>query len=171
MEQKSAASSFVFRWRYIALPAGILALSLVLVIFFYFRLPQEVALRFDSDGSPVNRTGRGALVFGALLLQSLFALAAFSLTRVMTAVLNRYTEPGVTAIRPEQVVMVMGNMVALPQAIILFAMLDIFSYNSFQIHLIPIWVFGIIVAVLGGIALGVFVVRTLRMANKERSID
>jgi hypothetical protein len=50
----------------------------------------------------------------------------------------------------------MGNLLALPQLIVFFAMLDIFSYNSYQIHLMPMWIFLLIVLGLATIALVVF---------------
>ena len=58
--------------------------------------------------------------------------------------------------------MVMGNMIVLPQIILCFAMLDIFSYNSYQIHLMPLWVFALIVMGLGGMALGIFFILAIR---------
>ncbi len=58
----------------------------------------------------------------------------------------------------------MGNMVALPQIILCFAMLDIFSYNSYQIHIMPLWVFALIIMGLGGIILGVFFIRAIQQA-------
>jgi uncharacterized membrane protein (DUF485 family) len=54
----------------------------------------------------------------------------------------------------------MGNLMALPQIILLFAMLDIFLYNAYQIKLIPFWVIALVVMVLGGIILGVYFIRT-----------
>ena len=56
----------------------------------------------------------------------------------------------------------MGNMVALPQIILCFAMLDIFSYNSYQMHIMPLWVFALIIMGLGGIILGIFFIRAIR---------
>jgi hypothetical protein len=53
-------------------------------------------------------------------------------------------------------------MVALPQIILGFAMLDIFSYNSYQIHLMPLWIFALIVMGLGGMALGIFFILAIR---------
>ena len=58
----------------------------------------------------------------------------------------------------------MGNMVALPQIILCFAMLDIFSYNSYQIHLMPVWIFALIIMVIGGIILGIFLFQAVRRA-------
>jgi len=54
----------------------------------------------------------------------------------------------------------MGNILALPQLIILFAMLDILSYNSYQTHILPMWLFLIVVlglATAGLLALGIFI--------------
>ena len=56
----------------------------------------------------------------------------------------------------------MGNMVALPQIILSFAMLDIFSYNAYQTRIMPLWIFALIVMVLGGIVLGVFFFSVIR---------
>jgi len=55
-----------------------------------------------------------------------------------------------------KILSLMGNMVALPQIILGFAMLDIFLYNAYQIDIMPLWIFAVIVLVLGGIILGVF---------------
>jgi hypothetical protein len=62
----------------------------------------------------------------------------------------------------EKMLSLMGNMVALPQIILGFAMLDIFSYNSYQIHLMPLWIFALIVMGLGGMALGIFFILAIR---------
>jgi hypothetical protein len=51
--------------------------------------------------------------------------------------------------------LLMGNMVALPQLVLVFAMLAIFSYNSYGIYLMPLWIFALIVMGLGGVVLGI----------------
>jgi hypothetical protein len=48
----------------------------------------------------------------------------------------------------------MGNMIVLPQIVLGFVMLDIIIYNSYRIHLMPLWVFALIVMGIGGIILG-----------------
>ncbi len=63
---------------------------------------------------------------------------------------------------------VMGNMIALPQFILTFAMLDVFLYNAYQIKFIPIWVFITIIMVLGVIILGVFFFQIIRQARRQR---
>ena len=63
-----------------------------------------------------------------------------------------------------KVLSIMGNMVALPQIILTFAMLDIFFYNAYRIHLIPLWIFALIVMVLGSIFLGVFFIQAIKQS-------
>jgi hypothetical protein len=53
-------------------------------------------------------------------------------------------------------------MIALPQLVLAFAMLAIFSYNSYGIYLMPLWVFALIVMGLGGIILGAFFFLAIR---------
>jgi hypothetical protein len=62
----------------------------------------------------------------------------------------------------------MGNMVALPQIVLGFAMVDIFVYNAYQIHLPPLWIFAVIFMVGGGIAIGVVFVRAIRWEWDKR---
>jgi len=63
----------------------------------------------------------------------------------------------------------MGNMFGLPQVILTFAMLDIFLYNAYQIRLIALWVFTLIIMVLGVVVLGVFFIKTSRQARRLRA--
>ena len=63
---------------------------------------------------------------------------------------------------------VMGNMLALPQVILTFAMLDIFLYNAYQIRLIPLWVFALIIMFLGVVVLGAFFAKSIRESRRQR---
>lgn len=56
----------------------------------------------------------------------------------------------------------MGNMMALPQIVLGFVMLDIFIYNSYRIHIMPLWIFAVIVMGAGVIVLGIFFLRAIR---------
>jgi hypothetical protein len=63
----------------------------------------------------------------------------------------------------------MGNIIALPQLIILFAMLDILGYNAYQIHILPMWLFLVVILGLATIALvvlAVFIFLRARRAMK-----
>ncbi len=167
---ENGGAAYRFHWKYIALPLAILIISVVLVLIFYSRLSEEVAYRFLTDGSPDRLAGRGAVILWTLLPQLLLTLVAVAVTRGVTRLANRYITPGSALINPERIILLMGNMIVLPQIIISFAMLDIFSYNSYQVHLLPVWVFTLIVMVLGGVILAIFSFQILRMAwkaNKE----
>jgi len=61
----------------------------------------------------------------------------------------------------------MGNMVALPQIVLCFAMLDIFSYNLYQAHIMPMWLFLLIILGLATIGLGLFLVFTFSKAKRQ----
>jgi len=158
--RKTASNeSISFRWRYIGLPVVILLLSLILTAYFYHLLPTEVAHHFQ-DGSPDKWMSRGAIIAWMLTPQFFLTLLAGAIAWGMTKLSIRFQK---TASRwVEKLLLLMGNMIALPQLILGFAMLDIFSYNSYQIHLMPLWVFALIVMGLGGIILGIFFILAIR---------
>jgi hypothetical protein len=64
---------------------------------------------------------------------------------------------------------VMGNMVALPQIILTFTLIQVFLYNAYHIKLIPVWVFAFIILISGGIVLGVVFIQAIRQARRQRT--
>jgi len=48
-------------------------------------------------------------------------------------------------------------------------MLDIFLYNACAVKLIPLWIFAVIILVLGGAVLAVFFVRAIRNLRRLRA--
>ena len=140
-----------FRWRYIALPVFFLLLAIGLVIFFYPKLPGEVAYHFR-DSLPDRWTGRGAAT--AWLLVPQFLLTGLGAAIVMGVIRLGSRSQSTAGKRSEALLLLMGNMVALPQIVLAFAMLAIFSYNSYGLYLMPLWLFAIIAMGLGGIVLG-----------------
>jgi len=148
------------------LPVVILLLSVIITAYFYHLLPVEVAYRFQTDGSPDKWLSRSAIVLWTLLPQLFLTLVAGAVTWGIAKLAGRYIPPENTGIRPERIILFMGNMIALPQIILFFAMLDIFSYNSYQIHLLPLWIFALIVIVVGGIILGILFIRAIRRVQR-----
>ena len=148
-----------FHWKYVILPVAVLLLSIILTACFYHLLPAEVAYHFE-DGSPDNWMSRGTIIAWMLIPQFFFALLAVLIVWGTTKLSTRFHQVDNAAV--ERVLPIMGNMVALPQIILSFAMLDIFSYNAYQTHIMPLWVFALIVMVLGGIVLGVFFFSVVR---------
>ncbi len=159
------ANALPFRWSYIILPVTILFLSIVLTACFYHLLPAEVAYHFKADGSADKWLSRGMIVAWTLTPQVLLTLLAAAITWGITRLNALFRQTEVSGIRPTRIISLMGNMVALPQSILCFAMLDIFSYNSYQIHLIPLWVFALTIMGLGGIILGIFFIHAMRRAQ------
>jgi uncharacterized membrane protein len=164
IKQTARGESLVFHWSYIILPAVILLLSVILIVYFYHQLPLEVAYHFKSDGSPDKWLSRGMIILWALLPQLFFTLMAGTITWGITKLAALSRQPESSWVKPERVLLFMGNMIALPQIVLCFAMLDIFSYNSYQIHLMPVWVFALIVMGLGAIILGVFFIQAIQQA-------
>ena len=161
-EPANAVTPLTFRWRYIILPITILLLSIVLVIYFYRLLPADVAYHFEPDGSPDSWISRGMAIIWALLPQFCLALLAVAITWGATKLNTLVKQSTAAGINLQTLLALMGNMVTLPQIIICFAMLDIFSYNAYQIRLMPLWAFALIVMGLGAIILGIFFVRIVR---------
>ena len=160
--RKSTMEPVSFRWSYIILPAAILLLSIILAAFFYQQLPDSVAYHFQLDGSPDRWLSREIITAGTLAPQLIFTLLAGAITLgvIKLGILSKQT--GAAGIKPERILLLMGNMIALPQIVLCFAMLDIFSYNSYQVHVMPLWVFALIIMGLGAIILGGFFILTIR---------
>ena len=155
-----------FHWSYIILPLAILCLSIILTAYFYRLLPVEVAYRFKPDGSPAPDSwlSRGMITLWLLVPQFLLTLLAGAITWGITKLGILSRQSGSAWIKLKGMLSLMGNMIALPQIILCFAMLDIFSYNSYQLHIMPLWVFTLIIMGLGGIILGIFFILAIRRA-------
>ena len=149
------------------LPAAILLLSVILAACFYRLLPGEVAYHF-TDGFPDRWASRGAIIIWMLVPQFFLFLLATALVWGITKLGAYFRQVETTRVKPEKVLSLMGNMVALPQIILSFAMLDIFLYNSYQIHLMPVLVFALIIMGLGGIFLGIFFVQAMGWGGASR---
>ena len=160
--QAVEVSALAFRWYYTVAPLVVFILSVSLVAFFYQKLPDEVAYHFRSDGTPDGWLSRGTIILWTILPQFLLALLAAATTWGATRLGAQFKATATTRRGVERIMLLMGNMIALPQLILCFAMLDIFSYNSYQMHVMPIWVFALIVMGLGTIVLGVFFVWAIR---------
>jgi small-conductance mechanosensitive channel len=145
----------------------VLLLVVALTAYFYHLLPAEVAVHFE-NGLPNGWLSlRGTLVL-ALLPQLLLALVGLALAWITARMVARsWPEPGATAV-PQTVVALMGNMVALAQIVLGFAMADIFVYNAYQIHLPSVWIVALVVMVAGAIVIGVVFGRAIRRERAAR---
>ncbi len=153
-----------FRLGYIVLPAGILLLSLVLSAIFYPRLTAELGYHFQGDGSADRWLNRDRIILVMLLPQLILTLVAAATTWGITKLSTRIPQQAI--IKQEGIFRLMGNMMALPQLVLGFAMLDIFIYDVYKIHIMPLWIFAVIVMAAGAIVLGVFFLRAARAARR-----
>ena len=154
--ETSIVHTLPFRWYYIILPLVFLFLSIILSAYFYHLLPTEVVYHFKLDGTPDKWLSREMIIVWVLIPQLLFTLMAGAIIWGITKLGNLSGQTAGTWIKLERVLSFMGNLLALPQLIVFFAMLDIFIYNKYQIHLMPMWLFLLIVLGLATIALVVF---------------
>ncbi len=166
IKKSAAAESLTFRWKYIMLPIIILTLSIILASIFYPQLTDEVAYRFNPDGSAKSELSRQIITLLMLAPQFLLTLTAGAITWATTKLARSSGQ--METISPGRIILLMGNMVALPQIVLGFVMLDIFSYNVYGMHLIPIWLFALIVMVAGGIVLAIFFIRAIKRSHESR---
>ena len=149
-----------FRWSYIVFPAAILLISIVITIYFYGKLPDTVAWRFNSNNSPT--ISRFQIVLWSIVPQLLLTLLAIVIAYGTTKISNLFNQASEAGIKLDTLLMVMSNMVIIPQLILLFAMLNIFSYNAFQKHISFIWWVSLAIIVAGVVLLSIFFIRAIR---------
>ena len=166
-EETATMPTLSFRWSYIILPLVFLFLSIILSAYFYHLLHTEVAYHFKLDGTPDKWLSREGIIVWTLVPQLFFTLMAGAITWGVTKLGYLFRQTEGTWIRPERILSVMGNLVALPQFIVFFAMLDIFIYNKYQIHPMPMWIFLLIILGLLTIALVVFLVFIVSRARQH----
>jgi hypothetical protein len=159
-----------FRWSYIALPLAIFFIAAVSAVVFYGKLPPQVGYRF-SGGAAISETGRGVFLGWSLGLQLLLSLAAVIIVLLVVYVGRRMQLADNQLNRT--LTGIMGNIVAMPQLIICYAVLDIFLYNIYHKSLPPLWIFGIAILFIGGIVIfSVFIIAFLKSrAEKIQEIS
>jgi uncharacterized membrane protein len=162
---ETAENKLRFRWSFVILPLVITILSVVLSLVFLSIMPSEVVYHFD-NGLPDRWTGAGNIVAWTILPQVVLFLFAIGICAGMLSIARRIQN---TETRPvHTLISTMGNMIALPQIIHIFAMLDIFLYNSYQIRLIPLWLFALIAVVAGSSLIGLLFARTIKQLRKQQ---
>jgi uncharacterized membrane protein len=163
------ATRLPFRWKYILLPVIFFAISVILAIYFIGKLPFQIAYHFDFNGAPDGWVIREYAI--AIGLAAQFVLLLISFFIVMGVRRNSLFSPQSEAsIKPDTIVTLMGNLPAFLQLIILFEMCDILSYNAFQKHIFPVWLFLIIILVLATAAfIGFVIFVALRAVRQSKS--
>lgn len=164
-KKTTTTENLAFHWKYIVLPVSVFLLALVLAAYFYHLLPAEVAYRFNPDDSPRGWLNREIIILLVLGPQLLLSLTAGAITWGTAKLGPQASQSAGDLIKPEKIILLMGNIIALPQIVLGFVMLDIFSYNVYGIHLMPIWLFALIVMALGGVIMAIFFIQAMRQAQ------
>jgi len=137
-----------------------------LTAFFYRLLPAEIVSRLQGD-IPEKWMSRSALVLWMILPQVVFALLSMATVRlVLTG--SRYWSADETPVK--QLLPLMGNMVALPQLVLLVVMLNLFLYNAYHVQMIPVWIIVVAIMAAGCIAIGIMFIRIIRRYRRRQKI-
>ncbi len=153
-----------FRWAYIALPAALSLLTVILAACFYPFLSSDVAYHFIGD-APDKFLSRGGFIAWMIIPQLIFALIAIAFVRLVMS-LSRSFPAGTSPL--QDILPIMGNMWALPQLVIIFAMVSFFLYNAYQITPISLWILIVVVLVIGAGILALLFVRAIGRARRRQ---
>jgi uncharacterized membrane protein len=154
-----------FRWFHVALPVALFLLTVILAACFYPFLSSEVAYHFNGD-IPDRWISSGSLILWMIIAQSIFAVIAFIVVRLVSLASRHFP----TEASPLQdILSIMGNMLALPQLVIIFTMVSFFIYNTSQIKLISIWIFALIVLVIGSAVLVLLFMRAMGRTRRRQA--
>lgn len=154
-----------FRWKYIILPAAFLLISIVLAACFFPSLSSDVAYHFSGD-TPDRYISRGAFIAWTLIPQLLFILLAVGIVRLISLTARHFPPEGSPL---DDILVIMGNIWALPQLVIIYAMIDFFLYNVYHTQLIALWIIVVIILVVGAIALVILFMRAIRRAHQRQA--
>lgn len=156
-----------FRLAYVLMPVVFLVLTVIAIVIFFGQLPETVGFTFDTEGETTRTSGRAGLVFWLIVIHLLATGGAVLVTRTVAWAYNTQIASSSGSKKPDAVIIMMGNELAIPQAVMFFAMMDIFSYNSYGTHLLPLWQNALFVLLAGGLFIGIFVVRYLVQYRKK----
>jgi hypothetical protein len=154
-----------FRWKYVILPAVFLLVTVILAAGIFPLLSSEVAYHFSGD-APDRFISRDAFIVWVLIPQLLFTLLALGMVRLLSLTSRHFPSGGSPL---DDILVIMGNLWVLPQLVIIFAMIDFFLYNAYQIQLISLWIFVVIILVVGAFALAILFMRAVRRARQRQA--
>ncbi len=164
ISRETIEKAISFRWKYVLLPLAVLFLSVVLTAYFYPLMPNDLAYHF-ADSSPDRVAKRDLVIALTLTPQFLLVLLAIAVVWGAALISSRFRQMESLPVRT--LLSLMGNMFVLPQLILSFAMLDIFSYNAYRVHLMSPWLFALLVMVLGGVVIVVSFVLAIRQVRSH----
>ena len=148
------------RWSYFTLPIALLLISIVITIYFYGKLPDAVVWHLNSSNSATISNSQ--IVLWSIVPQLLLTLLAIVITYGATKINDLFNQAADSSIKLDTVLMVMSNMVVIPQLVLIIAMLRIFSYNAFGTQISFIWWVSLAIILAGVVFLSIFFVNLIR---------
>jgi uncharacterized membrane protein len=149
----------VFRWSYVLAPLLLTVLCLIVALAFLFFLPNPLAFRFNSDGSPLTTMNTYTFVTLMIVVQVLCASVAAVIVQSIVKMSQRVYKGVETPASLDGMVYLLSNMVLLPQAILAYLMLDALIYGVWKIHVISFSLFAILAVLIGTAVLAIQFVR------------
>jgi uncharacterized membrane protein len=168
-KEGQTATRLPFKWKYILAPLVLLVIAVVAALLYYGKLPFQMPYHFDSNGAPDGWIlPQFALMIG-IGIQVVLVIISFLIIQATRRMATLVTA-GESTVKPETIITITGNIPAFLQIVFLFLMVDIFYNAIYFKHLIPMWVFLIIVIVLATVAFIAFsvyiAIRALKQSNK-----
>ena len=135
---------------------------LVIVLWMAPRVPLTAAYNLDDNNDPLSFMTRRNLIVLTVLPQLLLTFLAFIVSWGVTKLGNVFRTAQEGGLPLNNLVLVMGNIIGLPQLIIAYATANIFTYNAYQVTMPPLWIFALAVMAVAGIVLAVFFINMMR---------
>jgi len=156
-----------FLWSYVIWPVSLVALTIILAACFYPFLSNEVAYHFQGE-TPDKWLPRFTFIIAIIASQGFFTLLAYGMVQLMMLT-GRYLT-GVNSPLPT-LLPIMGNMVMIPQLVLVVAMLDYILYDIYRIMFMPLWIIALVILVLGAIILVILFTCTVRRYRRKIKND
>jgi uncharacterized membrane protein len=166
-KKETAVPGRRFQISYIAAPMAVLLISLLLAIFLYRNIPDQVAYHY-SAGEPDRWLGREWLLGWGLAIQVILILLGAAIVHAVNEATSRFGTDSTGMVH--SYLTFMGNAVALPQMVVTFAIADAVHFNLTGDHFVPLW--GLLITFIAagiiffGIAVIILVMRSRNNANK-----
>jgi uncharacterized membrane protein len=159
--------ALAFRWRYVAAPFIFTAACLIFCLAFVFTAPNPLPFRFDADGSVLNSMNKFAFVALILICQAIGVLVAAAVAQTIIKLSQTMLKSSTAPVALDGFVLLMSNMVLLPQVILAYLMVDAFISATWSVHLISFLLFAIIAATAG---IAILAVAFIRVSSKMNSV-
>ncbi len=161
------ASALPFRWSYIAISVFLFLFCLAVAAIVHPTLPESVAYRFGSAGAPTSFLPKAAFTAVMLGAQLLITLAVVGLASGIVAFGRHMLARSALAFNVHGMIWLMTNMLALPQIILAFILLDSSFYALQGSHIMTPWIFSLITVGLGSLVILFVFVQVFKQARES----